>query len=77
MTYMTVHREFSIFKAVDIKFDLLGFSVTKEIKLKFSMFNNKSILQHNMIIRIEALDKLGIVLDFDKILLNRIITKYK
>jgi len=30
-----------------------------------------------MIIRIEALDKLGIVLDFDKILLNRIITKYK
>ena len=66
MTYMTVYREFSIFTVADVKFDLLEFSVTKEIKLNFSVFNNKSKLQHNMIIRIEALDKLGIVLDFDE-----------
>ena len=66
MTCMPTHREFSIFAVADVKFDLLEFSATKQIKLNFSVFNSKSKLQHNMIIRIEALDKLGIVLDFDE-----------
>ena len=42
MTYITVHREFLIFTVVDVTFDLLEFFVTKEIKLNFSVFNNKS-----------------------------------
>jgi len=42
------------------------FSVTKEVKLNFNIFNNKSNLQHGMIIRIEALDEFSIVLNFDE-----------
>jgi len=53
------------------------FSVTKEIKLNFNIFNNKSNLQHGIIIRIEALDEFSIVLFLMKILSNRTITKYK
>jgi len=40
--------------------------VTKEIELNLNIFNNKSRPQHDMIIRIEALDEFSIVLNFDK-----------
>ena len=63
---MTICREFLTSAVVDIKFNLSEFSMTKEIKLNFNIFNNKSKPQHDMIIRIEALDEFSIVLNFDK-----------
>lgn len=65
VTHMTMHREFSTSTLVDIKFNLPKFSVIKEIKLNFTILNNKSELPYNMITGIEALDKLYIVLNFE------------
>jgi len=65
VTYTTANGNFTTKEACDVTFDMPEFSSRKSVDLTFNVFKNSTNIPYDMIIGTEALDTLGVKLDFE------------
>ena len=65
VTYTTANGNFTTKEACDVTFDMPEFSSRKTVDLNFNVFKNTTNIPYDMIVGTEALDTLGVKLDFE------------